>query len=189
MPGRDSLHVRRCRSPPVEIRTKAGADYPSPGRAGQSHMAKGASSPIGRGLLALASEASLGDKGEGFRPLRIGRNPSPFRPRRLGRFAPCDAKSESPLPMGEEVPLRYGDCRAGTGRDGEGGHPSRVHPTWAAHCAELVKSRVRCEAWWAGLRDDDALWGANHLRERRRPYDAPRRSRRAAFLLSRSHRP
>src|SRR6476660_103999 len=84
-------------------------------------MAKGASSPIGRGLRALASGASLGAKGEGFRPLRKGRNPSPFRPRRLGRSAPCDAKVGSPLPMGEEpkrhVPMLLLEREGGVGAD------------------------------------------------------------------------
>ncbi len=45
--------------------------------------------------------------------LRIGRNPSPFRPKPLGRFATCEAKAESPLPpRGEGAnilkPLRTG---------------------------------------------------------------------------------
>ena len=71
-----------------------------------SNAGRSGSSPIGRGLGLLASEASLEPEGEGLGPLRKGRNPSPFRPRRLGRCAPCDAKAESPLPMGEEwVPL------------------------------------------------------------------------------------
>ena len=61
-----------------------------------------ASSPIGRGLPALASQGAkrprrLGWKGEGFRLLRKGPNPSPFPP----NLAPL-AKAESPLPMGEE---------------------------------------------------------------------------------------
>ncbi len=68
-----------------------------------------AASPIGRGLCALANAVSLGAKGEGMRPHPMSHNPSPpdrvggrlFRPKRLDRFAACDAKAESHLPMGE----------------------------------------------------------------------------------------
>ena len=64
-------------------------------------MAKGASSPIGRGLVALASEASLGEvrgsdlSGEGS-PSGLGVSVPRIK------SGPCDAKAESPLPMGEE---------------------------------------------------------------------------------------
>ena len=65
--------------------------------------------PGGGGLRLLASEASLEAKGEGD-TLAAGTarrgshapgvSPSPFRPRRFGGFAACDAKGESPPPPG-----------------------------------------------------------------------------------------
>jgi hypothetical protein len=68
---------------------------------------KGAASPKGRGLCALATpdliRGSLGAEGEGMRPHRNSRIPSPFRPKRLDGFAVCDPKAGSPLPMGEVV--------------------------------------------------------------------------------------
>ena len=44
--------------------------------------------------------------GEGFRPLRKRPSPSPFRPRRRSLPLACDAKTESPLPMGEVAARR-----------------------------------------------------------------------------------
>jgi hypothetical protein len=52
-------------------------------------------SPKGRGLRALASEASLGEKGEGMSPIRGKLSPLPF-PSKLAALA----KMESPLPLG-----------------------------------------------------------------------------------------
>ena len=65
----------------------------------------------------------LGRKGEGLCPQRIGLSPSPFSPKLACRFA----KAQSPLPMGEAVPLFAPPLRSGGGdhpQDGGGGaHP------------------------------------------------------------------
>src|SRR5262249_430871 len=108
---------------------------------------RGATLPLGGGgPFLLASIASLEKRGEGDSlpknapdtPLaRV--TPSPFRPKRLGRCAPCGAKAESPPPPRGRVASAYrtslsrvawGCVRAITmqGRGQEGGGAAPLRP-------------------------------------------------------------
>jgi hypothetical protein len=103
-------------SPALPFRAQTAANPIT--RQGGVAGSKGTSSPIGRGLSALASQGAerprrLGRKGEGLWPLRRGRNPSPF----ASKLAPL-AKRQSPLPMGEEAPPALCDCPAVPARKG-----------------------------------------------------------------------
>jgi hypothetical protein len=122
--GRTSARVAGLRRHIPAHRATRGP--PSPFRGCRVHASssafmragKGAASPKGRGLRALMTpdliRGNSGAKGEGMRLRRRGRSPSPFRPKRLGRCARCDAYEL------RYIGVRHSECR------------SRVDPTSVA---------------------------------------------------------